>query len=116
MGYTHYLKQPKKFTDKQWDTFVKSAKQIFKTTDIPLGNAAGDEKTKPVINVDRISFNGVGDDSHETCTVYREDTDFEFCKTAQKPYDEVVVAIYKAAREANPSIVLNSDGGTEVFG
>jgi hypothetical protein len=42
--------------------------------------------------------------------------EFEFCKTARKPYDSVVVEFYKLIRKHAPSTILNSDGGDEVFG
>ena len=61
-------------------------------------------------------FNGVGIDSHETAVVYKQASSFEFCKTARKPYDSVVVEFYKLIRKHAPSTILSSDGGDEVFG
>ena len=61
-------------------------------------------------------FNGIGDDSHETAVVYKGASEFEFCKTARKPYDSVVVEFYKLIRKHAPSTILSSDGGDEVFG
>lgn len=58
----------------------------------------------------------MGEDSHETFSLTREAQDFEFCKTAQKPYDEVVVAVMTEARDINPSFNPRSDGGESVFG
>jgi hypothetical protein len=115
MGYTHYICNPKGFTKDQWNTFIKEAKSIISNSDVPLACWNGAKGTLPLISDTEVKFNGVGDNSHETCMVTKKATDFDFCKTARKPYDKIVVAIYKAARNANPSIELSSDGGREVF-
>ena len=83
---------------------------------MPLGNIYGDVDSKPVFNKDYITFNGVGDDAHETASVTKEASGFEFCKTARKPYDSVVVEFFKLIRKHAPSTILRSDGGDEVFG
>ena len=116
MGYTHYFRNSTDFTNDQWQKFSEKAKEIFDNSDIPLAGNNGEEKTLPEITLYHVSFNGLLDDSHETCCVTKRARDFSFCKTAEKPYDKIVVAIYKAAREANPNVQLSSDGGEEVFG
>jgi hypothetical protein len=115
MGYTHYMKNKPAFTDAEWKQFRAKAREIFKNSPVPLGNGCGDEGSKPMFGASRIMFNGVGDDSYETCCVDRDEMEFEFCKTARKPYDSVVVAIYKAVRDILPSTELSSDGGKEIF-
>jgi hypothetical protein len=115
MGYSHYLRQPKPFTDNQWKEFVEEVKQIFKNSDIPIGNAYGDVGSEPLITDINIAFNGIGEDSNETCMITKRVDKFSCCKTRCKPYDKVVVAVYKAARNHNSSIILTSDGGPEVF-
>ena len=68
-----------------------------------MANGSGDPGTSPEINNDKIWFNGVGDDSHETFAIYRirqpreswqgkDRRGWDFTKTARKPYDPVVVA------------------------
>ena len=116
MGYTHYFRNPKGFTDKQWNDFILKVKDIFAKTDVPLANSYGEKGTKPTVDHLSVRFNGVGEDSCETCVVLKTPQRFEFTKTRHHPYDKVVVAVYKAAREVNPSIELSSDGGNEVFG
>ena len=116
MGYTHYWKIRNAFTDETWNAFVNDVKQVFNTTDIPIANGHGEEGTTPIIDESKIIFNGVGDDSHESCFVTKSSCNFEFCKTSYKPYDKVVVKVLKLAREHNPSIELSSDGGYRVFG
>lgn len=48
---------------------------------------------EPVFSETEIRFNGVGDNGHETFYLSPEMRDFEFCKTACKPYDTAVVAV-----------------------
>jgi hypothetical protein len=116
MGYTHYFKNKPAFTDSQWAALTEDVKKLLKNSKVPLGGANGEIGTKPVFNSRNIMFNGIGDDSHETAAVYKGAIEFEFCKTARKPYDSVVVEFYKLIRKHAPSTVLNSDGGDEVFG
>lgn len=115
MGYTHYWKIRKPFTNEGWAAFVKDIKNLFNTTTIPIANGHGDVGTKPIINNKYIAFNGEGDDSCETCYISREVVDFSFCKTRGNFYDSVVVKALKLARKHNPSIELRSDGGPEIF-
>jgi hypothetical protein len=50
----------------------------------------------------RLRFNGIEDEGHETfVVVFNESLDFEFCKTARKPYDAYVVASLILITEAN---------------
>jgi hypothetical protein len=116
MGYTHYYKNKPAFTDSQWTALTEDVKKLLKNSNVPLGDSNGEIGTKPVFNSRHIMFNGIGDDSHETAVVYKGAVEFEFCKTARKPYDSVVVEFYKLIRKHAPSTILNSDGGDEVFG
>lgn len=116
MGYTHYMSKKRAFTDAEWKLFIKKARAILdKHADI-LADGNG-EGTKPVIKDTSLVFNGRGDDSHETCFIPKTAVEFDFCKTARKPYDEVVVEIYKLVREVLGvnGVNISSDGGKEVF-
>jgi hypothetical protein len=118
MGYTQFLKNPAGFTDEQWDRFTAEVKKIFEKAEqrgIVLANHYGDIGTKPVITKTKVSFNGFGDDAHETCQVTKKGEDFSFCKTARKPYDWAVVEVYKLVKRIVPSAVITSDGGDSVF-
>jgi hypothetical protein len=116
MGYTHYFQDKPAFTDSQWAALTEDVKKLIKNSNVPLGGANGNIGSKPVFNSRHIMFNGIGDDSHETAVVYKGTSEFEFCKTARKPYDSVVVEFYKLIRKYAPSTILSSDGGDEVFG
>jgi len=79
-----------------------------------LADGVGSPGTKPTFEENRIMFNGVEDDSHESAYVNKNGSEFGFCKTARKPYDSVVVAFYKLIRKYTGA-VLSSDGGDGVF-
>ena len=115
MGYTHYWSSTSAFSDQAWNDFIKETRSIFDTTKIPLPNSHGEKNTNPEITDIDIAFNGVEDDSHESCVISKSPVEFEFCKTARKPYDFIVVQILKLARKYNPSFDLRSDGGNKVF-
>ncbi len=70
---------------------------------------------KPVVDDEMIHFNGVGEDGHETFVVMRaRDSDFSFCKTAQKPYDAIVTAVLCLAYTIAPGVLkISSDGRSE---
>jgi|TARA_R100001244_G_scaffold99386_1_gene74270 hypothetical protein len=91
MGYTNYWYQNKPFTDQEWKK-VKDEFEYIKE----MSSDVIDETRK----VDEIVFNGKGDLSHETFVLTKnprtkeqykgEDLSFNFCKTAEKPYDLAV--------------------------
>jgi hypothetical protein len=118
MGYTHYLENKPAFTDSQWVAFCQDVRKLLASYEgkIPLGDGHGDAGTKPYIGKTEIAFNGIGEDAHETAYVCKGQSEFQFCKTARKPYDEVVVKLYKLIRQYLPATELSSDGGDEVFG
>jgi len=93
----------------------RETRKIISSLNIPLRGPLSDEPGRPIINDKKIAFNGVGEDGHESLVIHKVGCEFEFCKTARKPYDEVVVAVLKVAREVNPWMELSSDGGPEVF-
>lgn len=109
MGHTNYLKNKPALTDAQWKALTADVKKLLKETTIPVGNGHGEKGSKPVFTKDAILFNGIGDDSHETAAVSKHATDFEFCKTAHKPYDSLVVEFYKLIRKHAPGTIISSD-------
>jgi hypothetical protein len=107
MGYTHYWTQLRDFTGDEWDELCRDVRLILKDVQHVQGVALAAEwdeaGTQPEVTGDKIRFNGIGDDGHETFYIERvrrlEDYQtpgrlgWAFCKTAQKPYDLAVVAI-----------------------
>lgn len=89
MGYAHYFKQIKPVPADQWDEVLEAKDKIVKfkegLIDIEDDSLNGD-----------LNINGVGEDSHENLYIdpdHNKIGEFQFCKTANKPYDVVVVAI-----------------------
>lgn len=110
------MKNKPPFTDAQWVAFCADVRKIFDDHWDEIANPNGVVGTNPYIGRNEISFNGIEDDAHETCVVRRGGVKFEFCKTARKPYDKVVVKVYKLVRKYLPNTELSSDGGDAVFG
>lgn len=105
MGYTHYWTQQRNFTVAEWAEVSADIGAILKEAQhnqgIALADCGGEPKTSPVFTAKDIGFNGLGDDSHETMLIRRvrkpseyegDRVGWEFCKTAQKPYDLAVTA------------------------
>lgn len=126
MGYTHYWRQKRGFTPTEWAKIVNETKRVIAACGTPLAGPHGEAGTKPIINSEVISLNGLNDDSHETFHLeckpttspgeHSKDGVFNFCKTEQKPYDPVVVSILHAADVIAPgALKLSSDGGDYVF-
>jgi hypothetical protein len=117
MGYTHYWKITERL-DKDWDkwtSFLPDAMKIIshasQKLDIALADALGETKGEATVSLSGVSLNGYGEDSHESFVLTAEITKFDFCKTAQKPYDRVVVAILILATEYfGNDIEVTSDG------
>ncbi len=114
MGYTQYFPQQRDFTNDEWNTILTFAKSLFKDQKLVLANGMGDLDSKPVANKSQISFNGIGDESHETFYLTKKRTpDFNFTKTAQKEYDSSVVAMLTYIHHIAPdALSISSDGDT----
>ena len=107
MGYTHYWKH-NGFTDTEWEQLQVGAREILDNTDVSLAGGLGEGS--PEITDNSIWLNGVGTDGYETFRLTKDSTTFDFCKTAMKPYDKIVVDILKLARDINKSFTPTSDG------
>ena len=108
MGYTHYFPQKRAFLPEQWGNIVAAVSKAIQH------NVAGPEgEDKPVLNDSEITFNGIGEnDSHEDfCITAGHDPSFNFCKTANKPYDKYVVAALCLCNHFAPGALdISSDG------
>jgi hypothetical protein len=108
MGYTHYWSH-RGFTPEQWKKATELAGKIINASSVPV-QFEYDVPKPPMIDGDRIRFNGVDDDGYETFVVYRDGARGEFCKTARRPYDEIVVATLFALEAVNDDFTWSSDG------
>ncbi len=124
MGYTHYWSASRDFTDDEWILIKAGTRNILRVAQEDHGVALSEEydiNKIPVVSDKHIFFNGYGDEGHETFVLshkvpkapaYRKgEPDFQFCKTARKPYDSAVVAILNYARHVAPDgFSWSSDG------
>ena len=94
MGYTHYWRPQRSFTEDEWASIKHGFNLMIQKSTVLLAGPDGEKET-PIQSDDKIlAFNGVDDDSHETFWIDRKKvSNFEFCKTASKPYDEIVTAM-----------------------
>ena len=124
MGYTHYWRQLRDFSETEWQELTRLTKLIT------VGARATALLDPDEFNIDNeeIRFNGVRDDAHETFLItkkkrpkadyeeqeaYDRQGAFDFCKTAHKPYDRYVVAVLCAVYRVQRDIMnISSDGNT----
>jgi hypothetical protein len=115
MGYTHYW-YTKTFAPKVWRQLILDVGTLYANLP-PEVVLTGCLKygELPYFGEDAIWFNGKPD--YETFVLHRENFStreanvFNFCKTAQKPYDLMVCAVLLTAKYLSPdSIRLSSDG------
>jgi hypothetical protein len=106
MGYTHYFNFIEEPSREKFVEFAEGVKQLVATA-----QEAGIEIADEEYGDDKIVFNGVGANSHETFYVSADGVDFNFCKTAQKPYDTAVTASLILAKKIfGDNIKISSDG------
>jgi len=125
MGYTHYWTQKRDWTPAEWLEVRAEIEAILKFAEhdrgIPLGDGAGDGGTSPEIGDNAIWFNGLGEDAHETMGINRvrpkldsgqpkNEYGADLCKTARKPYDQVVTACLCYLSSVTESHCVSSDG------
>lgn len=119
MGYTHYwefAQNPKDIKDgaKKFKKSVALLKKCIKDINVPLAGGMG--TGKPVLTDTKVCFNGVDDDSYETCGIVLDnptDYGFDFCKTARMPYDPVVcVTLLCFKRFFGDDFKYSSDGSS----
>tara|TARA_R100000789_G_scaffold95346_1_gene95827 strand:- start:400 stop:828 length:429 start_codon:yes stop_codon:yes gene_type:complete len=116
MGYTHYWRQYDGFNSDKWDTLVQHSLHLQAAV-YPSAKLADVEMSDF-----RISFNGVKPQNHEYFVLDRvmsppNSTDvqkehyFDFCKTAQKPYDLMVMCVLLVANALEPDVITYATDG-----
>ena len=114
MGYTHYWKTKRAFTEEEWKKFTDGTKKIVKSSKVSIKGGLG--TGQPSYTNEEIRLNGdssKGED-YETFVVTKKEIDFEFCKTARQPYDEVVCACLLLMKKIlGDDCEVSSDGDME---
>jgi hypothetical protein len=106
MGYTHHWTIKEPIDADAFNKLQEGIKAIIETAQ-DAGIAIDDESTDGTI-----AFNGVGANAHETFVIQVGDTGYDFCKTAEKPYDAVVTAsLILLKKELGAEVEITSDGG-----
>jgi len=105
MGYTHYFQLHTQPSEKGWANFIKGVRQLLEQ--------AWDIAIEGEINNEVVVLNGIGEESHETFFFSKVSNEWEFCKTARKPYDKVVTSVLILAKYLFPNMYLRSDGDWE---
>ena len=123
MGYTHYATTHRDFTDAEWGEVTERARWIVAAAAaVGIDLAGPDGDGEPVIDGERIAFNGRGEPGgplvYEAAVVTRErDGDgWGFTKTGfenrpTRPYDAAVVAIFEGAASIAPDAYRWSSDG-----
>lgn len=111
MGYTHYWRTHEAIPADVWNKIMDDANKLIAASPCPLAYENDQPNKKPEVTANFIRFNGVGDGGHETFFLSPAPTEFEFCKTANKPYDTVVVGVLASlAEHARDNAKVTSDG------
>lgn len=123
MGYTHYwrFQPPKKGTtqlvEAKYQLAILDCQKVILAYKKEFGCLSGYSAHTKLGQYGGINFNGRGRDGHETFVLrehYKQNEGFNFCKTAQKPYDEVVTAcLIILGHYLVDNIVVSSDGYQE---
>ncbi len=109
--YSHYWEHPG-FDDQQWSKLKKAAKAIFQKAikkGVALAGPSGDGK--PEISGYSIALNGKRPDQYDEFVLRKGPQEFEYTKTAKRPYDGVVVSLLAAAKKIHSEFKPSSDGG-----
>ena len=127
MGYCHYWGRPAELPLCGFRALVEECVSLRRVLGVPrlglfggvkIGNAFGGGR--PIFREDVICFNGRP--RHEPLIIHRRfhkpEQDpgrfglyWDFVKTNQKPYDELVVAVLVSFKMQFPGTALSSDGG-----
>jgi hypothetical protein len=111
MGYTHYWQQHRAFTGEEWRALCDFTRCAISWHDYPV--CGGDGNGEPEICSEYIALNGsdAAGEAHETLYIEREGSTWEFCKTARKNYDPIVVAVLIWIHRNTDAFYVTSDAG-----
>ena len=107
MGYSHYWKIEEDMTVQEFNHLQSIAAKIAEASNAPVELSINTHPLYPSITVE-----GMASDAHETFYLTPKAVKFDCCKTARKPYDEVVVGILDYA-DALGLLKFTSDGNPD---
>lgn len=131
MGYTHYYPLSDDLDHDEFEEYKADVAALAANSDVKLGRLElypdPDNRQRQPFEYERpeaVYLNGFGEQSHETFAVPRdrnreemagkigdEGEEFVFCKTARKPYDEIVcAALIELERRFPDAVDVRSDG------
>lgn len=93
MGYTHYFTQSRDASAAEWSAITADFRKLYAGGLLPTIRFGENHAAHPEISDDLVYFNGVRDNGYEPMLLAIDGEDFQFCKTARKPYDLAVVAL-----------------------
>lgn len=116
MGYTHYWKvspEAARQLLQKWPFILRDAKaycdEVSRRDGIVI-QFEDDDACPAAFADDAIQFNGADSLGHETFIFSPSESKFEFCKTAGKPYDVMVLGVLCIAKHHAPLLDVTSDG------
>lgn len=125
MGYTNYWYRPRVLDLPTFQAAVADCVKMRAHLAVPIVDGHGTPGTEATFSSDEVTFNGPGEQGHETFMIERdfqpefrqEQPDgflFDFCKTARKPYDVVCqccLIVFK--HHFGDNFRVASDGATD---
>ena len=112
MGYTRYWRRTEEPLSID---FLADVNKVFKdAARYGIAIRGADGTGKPELELERVAFNGNEKDDlcHESFILDNE-TGFNFCKTARKPYDYVVRTVLRLALDYGIVKEVSDDGYNE---
>jgi hypothetical protein len=112
MGYTHYWRELNTVDESAYQSALTDIRTLVAASLVPLFDGMG-EGSPDLDGV--IDFNGDASKNHDHESFFLADRvsgndGFEFCKTAEKPYDLIVVAALAVLADRVPGVAVSSDG------
>jgi hypothetical protein len=116
MGYTHYWENYAHDIPPQALAIIRQI--VFQAYRDGIIQYESDMKKEPVVTNKLIRFNGIGENGHETFSFDVEDgyrtsegKPFDCCKTAQRPYDDIVMKVLIVLKHyLKDQVHVSSDG------
>jgi hypothetical protein len=116
MGYTHYWDRIDVVDVETYEAIIKDIKKVLPFVLGDFEIAGFDGKGRAMMEKGRINFNGLGDEGHENFYFPRMhgSNQFNFTKTARKPYDLLVTICLSIMKVHMPvGIHVVTDGENE---